>query len=46
VNEERGMGAVGFGGTYMYCCNGGCLCQGLQSARGVNGWYRRLISRW
>jgi hypothetical protein len=29
-----------------FCCNGGCLCQGLQGFGVVYSWYSRLVSGW
>jgi hypothetical protein len=32
--------------VYFHCYRGGCLCQGLQEAGDVYGWYSRLVSGW
>jgi hypothetical protein len=49
VGEKGGqlLGFVALVCVWVYfCCHAGCLCQGLQGARGVYSWYSRLVSRW
>jgi hypothetical protein len=49
--QEVYMGLFGFVAlvcilVYFCCCSVGCLCQGLQGARGMYSQYSKLVSKW